>query len=95
MLEHIDANARMRTIIETVIQELWSQGVPEAHNLYCFPELITCDAAKRTASYRYRTYPWMENKIRAVHGGLGALILDNSMGLTVMAFTTITRLQPA
>lgn len=94
MLEHIDANARMRAIIETVIQELWSQGVPEAHNLYCFPELITCDAAKRTASYRYRT-PWMENKIRAVHGGLGALILDNSMGLTVMAFTTITRPQPA
>lgn len=30
MLEHIDANARMRAIIETVIQELWSQGVPEA-----------------------------------------------------------------
>lgn len=84
MPEYHKDTARMQAIIETVIHELWSQGIPELHNLYCFPELICCDAEQRTASYRYNTYPWMENRIQAVHGGIVALLMDNSMGLTAL-----------
>lgn len=74
----------MRTLIEAVLEGRLREGQPDAPNLYAFPTVEDCDQARRTLTLRYRTYPWMENHLHILHGGVTAMIMDNSMGLAAL-----------
>ena len=45
------------------------------------PEVLRCDYAQKTATFRFPFHPWMLNCNNVMHGGCVALIMDNSMGL--------------
>ena len=74
----------MRSLIEAVLEGRLMEGRPSSPNLYGFPTVEDCDEARRLLTLRYRTYPWMENHLHILHGGVTAMIMDNSMGLAAL-----------
>jgi uncharacterized protein (TIGR00369 family) len=64
----------------------WMKQVGREHprafgcNLPC--ELVSCDAQKREVVFKFRTVPEMGNPWGVTHGGMLAVMLDWSMGVT-------------
>ena len=74
----------MRARIEAELAGRLSEGEPSAPNLYGFPTVEDCDGERRSLILRYRTYSWMENHLHILHGGVIAMVMDNSMGLAAL-----------
>ena len=74
----------MRARIEAELAARLSEGEPSVPNLYGFPTVEDCDGERRSLILRYRTYPWMENHLHILHGGVIAMVMDNSMGLAAL-----------
>lgn len=44
------------------------------------PELVSCEPASQTITFRFKFHEWMENTRRVMHGGLVCVIMDCALG---------------
>ena len=60
------------------------KACPDANlpNTNLNPRLVGCDGPKLQLELAFDTKPWMTNPRGVVHGGIIAVLLDNSMGTT-------------
>lgn len=47
------------------------------------PEVVFCDPDSMTLELAFHTKHWMKNPIGVVHGGVIAILLDNTMGTAI------------
>lgn len=57
---------------------------PDQPNLYCSPIMECCREETRTVYLRYRTYPWMANRMNCVHGGVISNMIDHAMEVAAL-----------
>lgn len=72
----------LREIVQRVLAN--RQHAPDANlpNTNLLPTLYDCDGPGLSLQLAYHTMPWMTNPMGVVHGGIIAVMLDNSMGIT-------------
>ena len=55
-----------------------NQNLPGMH---LNPSFVSCNGEQLRIELSYHTEPWMSNPMGKVHGGVIAILLDNSMGI--------------
>ncbi len=70
---------QMRTMAEYVLPRSAEQG-NNLPGMGLAPRFVACDGEQLQLELCYDTKPWMSNPMGVVHGGVIAILLDNSMG---------------
>ena len=53
------------------------------------PRFVRCDAETKTLELAFDLQPWMRNPAGLLHGGVTAILLDNTMGTAIAALVQV------
>ena len=81
----VQSNAEMQKCAENIIA-YFARVLPDAVQNMVIPRFVACDYETKTLELAYETKPWMRNPANILHGGLAAMMLDNTMGILSHCF---------